>query len=283
MEEQKNTDFVRIDITERQFITTKKDSDEPLYVSKNGVEFGKIICPEGGAIWYPVKNMFVYDNKTAQSRDGQTLKLYHFDQPSGTEFEVHYSNGAGKEETVKTVTIDDLQEIFQQAKREFAQEHSTFVNMEVPSSWDRTPNDEQYARISIPIERDGNKKYYTFLLNREKNWHESQKHEGYCYFGFPRNKQDSDEPWMVNLRGDEKQEDGSYTHPEINISSADLKTFVDAAVKSSEAAHLSDSHSLADEKKPKEEENPFENASQNMEADPPAEEEEASFRRHRSR
>lgn len=258
MDEQKNnTEFVRIEITERQFITKKKDSDEPLYVSKNGVEFGKVICPENGTLWYPVKNMFVYDNRTVQSRDGQTLKLYHFDQPSGTEMEIHYSNGVGQPDTTKMVTIDDLKEVFEQAKKNFAQENSTFVNMEVPSSWDRTPDDEKYARVSIPIERDGEKKYYTFILDREKNWNDSKKHDGYCYFGFPRNKRDSDEAWTVTLRGDEKQADGTYEHPEITVSSAELKEYVDAAVKASVTAHLSDSHSLASEKA-QETENPFE-------------------------
>lgn len=253
MDEQKNTekkdvDFVRIEITERQFVTKKKDSDDPLYVSKNGVEFGKVICPEGGTFWYPVKNMFVYDNKTVQTHDGQTLRLFHFDQPSGTEMEIHYSNGVGEADTVKTVTIDDLKEIFQQAKINYAQEHSTFVNFEVPSSWDRTPNDEYYARISVPISVDGEKKYYTFLLDRNKNWNESTKHEGYSYFGFPRVNNNTGEPWLITLRGDEKQEDGFFTHPEIKVTSADLKTYVDEAVSACVKSHLSDSHSLASEK-----------------------------------
>ena len=247
MNEQNKTEFVRIDITEKQFITKKKDSDEPLYVSKNGFEFGKILCPEGGVIWYPVKNMFVYENKTKQTTDGDTLRMYHFDQPSGTELEIHYSNGVGQNDTVKTVTIDDLKDIFQQARREYAQANSTFVNMSVPSSWDHTPDDPAYARISIPIDKDGDKKYYTFLLNREKNWHQSDKQEGYHYFRFPRVTQITGEPWMVNLRGNEKQEDGSYRHPEISISSEELKGYVDAAVKASATSNLSASHSLAQE------------------------------------
>lgn len=298
MNEQK-TNFVRIDITERQFITKKKDSDEFLYVSKNGVPFGKIICPGNGSIWYPIKNMFEYNNKTVKSHDGQTLKMYHFDQPSGTEFQIHYSNGTDQEDMVKTVTIDDLKEIFDQAKREFAKENSTFVNMEVPTSWDRTPEDPQYVRLSIPIEKDEEKKYYTFLLNRDKNWHESKKHEGYSYFGFPRMKKDSDEAWMVKLRGDEKQDDGTYVHPEISLSSAELKEYVDAAVKTNVTSHLSNSHSLmenfSETKKNEEvtdeetEENSFEQSqsNDNQEVSQPEaemeEEEDAAFRLRRSR
>ena len=275
MEEKK---FVDIVISERQVIATKKDSNEPLFVSKNGIEFGKILCPEGGTLWYPLKNIKVYDNQTKQAADGTVLRLYKFSQPSGTEMEVHYSNGENQEDTVKKVTIDELKDMFQQSKKEYAQANSTFVNMQVPSDWGKTSeNHPETVRVSIPIEIDGNKDYYTFFLDSQKNWHESTKKEGYHYFGFPRMGKDG-AAWQVNLSGNVKDESGQYLpkdqQPTLTVTSAELKEYVDAAVKGSIDKHINDTHSLLDDM----------NFDKNATAEAtPAVEEEASRPIHRTR
>lgn len=247
------TNFVRIDISEKQIIATKKGSDDFLYVSENGVEFGKIICPEGGTLWYPLKNIHGYDDTTKQTADGSTVKMYHIDQPSGTEFDIHYSNGEGKEDTVKTVTIDELKDMFQSAKREYAQANSTFVNMQIPSSWGKISDEKpEYVRVSIPIEVDGKKNYYTFFLDSQKNWHESTKKEGYHYFGFPR-MNNNGEAWEINLVGNLKDDQGQFLpkeqQPTLTITSAELKEHVEAAVNKSVSAHKFESHSFLDDMK----------------------------------
>lgn len=254
-------EFVTVEITERQFITHKMVDDgngnkvmssEPLYESANGVKFGKIICPDNGAIWFPIKNMQAYDNKTKKTFDGQELRVLHFDFPKGTLFEVHFSNGIGNEDTIRQVAIEDLKQMFQQARVDYAKENSTFVNFQVPTSWDNTPDDKDFARISIPIDRDGDKKYFTFMVKRD-SFKPSEYNEGMSYFGFPRVSPKDGEPWEVNLRHSEKtdqvDENGKdvYLNEDISLSSAELKAYVDEAIQASASRHLGDSHSFMDD------------------------------------
>lgn len=106
--------------------------------------------------------------------------------------------------------------------------------MTVPTEWGKVfhgNNGKDYVSISIPVPENGdNFKYYSFIIPSER-FRESDRQPGNSYFGFPKLKKGSEEEYTIQLKRSEKQEDGSYIDVKKEISSAELKGHVEAALK----------------------------------------------------
>lgn len=112
------------------------------------------------------------------------------------------------------------------------EEKSQFVNMTLPTDWGKkiVSNGRKFVSVRIPVKEEDEKfSYYSFIVPEEK-LHKSEKQEGMSYFGFPRKVKDNEEQdFMVTLRTSIKQEDGSYKNEDREVSSSQLKEYVEAA------------------------------------------------------
>lgn len=229
-----NNEYVTIDLSKKQV-----DYEHAKVNEKNGKEYVRIMGPEGGSFFYPSASL--KENKDNPNR-------VHFSRPVGTEITLSFSerkpdvpDDAPAEEkyvnTTKVVKIEDLKEMYKQARAAYA-ENTPFVNVTVPTAWGREFEGKaekegeeaarKYVSISIPIREEAETNYWDFVLPAE-SFKASSKEADMSYFGFPRKKMDSDEPYMVTLRRSVKDENGVYSNIEMQMSSADLVDAIKAA------------------------------------------------------
>lgn len=220
-------EFVKITLSRKQM-----DIDHPYKNEKNGKDYIRVFAPEGGVIFYPA------DGIKVSPEDNN--KVY-FSRPAGTDLTINYSKrvegvpddapASEKYEPFdKTVTIDDLKEMYEDERRSFIENNSTFINYEVPSEWGRhfSGKEKECVSISVPIREDEGTHYYSFVVAAD-SFRDSKKNEGMSYFGFPRKKQDEDEDFIVTLKRSVKQADESYVDVVKEISSVELAEHIEAA------------------------------------------------------
>ncbi len=226
-------EFVTIELSKKQVVMSK-----PFHNEKTDKDYGRVLAPGGGSFLYPLESIKV--------RSDNPERVY-FSRPVGTEIQVQYSHkrndapeGTPKEDLyvneTRTWKIEDLKAAYEEERRAYYAENSAFVNMTVPTEWGRafkSQNNEDFVSVSIPID----KKYYSFVVSADR-FKTSEKEAGMSYFGFPRNKKDSEEAYTVTLKTSDKQEDGSYKETELVLTSAELKTKVDEAVSYNEVKNL---------------------------------------------
>lgn len=216
--------FVTIELSKKQV-----DVSNLVFNDKTQKDYARVFAPGGGSYLYPLDSIKV----KADNPD----RVY-FTRPEGTEIQVQYGHrvegvpdSAPNEEKWKNETrtwkIEDLKAAYDKERREFAEQNSSFVNMAVPTDWGtHISNDKgEYVSIAIPID----KVYYSFIVPAER-FKPSEREEGMSYFGFPRNKKDSDESYTITLRSNARDESGNFTNEEKVITSAELKKYVDEAV-----------------------------------------------------
>lgn len=218
--------FVTVELSKKQV-----DMKHVHHNENNGKDYLRIYAPGGGVLFYPAESIKVKDEKRV-----------YFSRPLGTELQLSYSDRipnvpdtAPDEEKynkyTRTVKIEDLKEMYEEERRAYA-ESVGFHNMTVPTKWGHgfTSNDKEYVSVSIPIREGERDVYYSFIVPAEK-FKESTREEGMSYFGFPKkNKEDSTKDYMVELRTSEKNEEDEYVERSIQVSSLQLKQYVDAAV-----------------------------------------------------
>ena len=221
--------FVKLELSRKQV-----DFDHPKKNEKNGKDYVRILAPMGGVFFYPKESL--------KSSEDNPNKVFFY-RPEGTEFTIYYSNRRKDvpddapnelkyENFQKTVKIEDLKEMYEIELQEFVQKNrDAFVNMMVPTSWGRAfvSREQEYISISIPFPEGDTSKYYSFIIPAER-FRESEREEGMSYFGFPKYKKDSEESFLVEIRHDEKNPDGSYEQISKRITSKELKEAVDRAV-----------------------------------------------------
>lgn len=231
--------FVTIELSRKQV-----DLEHTRISEKNGKEYARIFAPGHGVLFYPADSI--------KESDKNANQLY-FSRPEGTELQIYYSirkegvpdsapNNEKYERYTRTVKIEDLKAAYDSERQAFIDrknqereaKNATFVNMSVPTEWGKIfhgNNGRDYVSIAVPVPEGENEyNYYSFIIPAER-FRKSDLYPGSSYFGFPRNKRDGGEEYTVTLKRSEKQEDGTYTDVEKQISSAELKEYVDAAVK----------------------------------------------------
>lgn len=231
MPEEKN--FVTIELSRKQV-----DTEHLSHSEKTDKDYARIFVPNGGVLFYPVESI-----KT--NRDNP--ERVYFTRPEGTELQLNYSKrregianiapiSEQYENYTKTVTIEDLKDMYEEERRNYAENHG-FVNMTVPTAWGRhftTNGGAKMVSISIPIPENDKDTYWSFVLPAER-FRDSTKQSDMSYFGLPKKHQDDGEDYMVRLKTSDRQNDGSYKERYREISSTDLKTYVDAA---NERSHI---------------------------------------------
>lgn len=235
--------YVEIEVSRKMV-----DMEHTFHSDKTGKDYARIIGPEGSSFSYPVTGLHV--------RKDDKNKIY-FVRPEGTEIQLRYSqrvegvpDDAPKEEkwktVTKTVTIEDLKEMYAQDRQEYRDriqnngngeqgreannQHSDYVNMSVPSDWGyefESKKGEKMVSVSISIRENGESAYWSFVMPAQY-FKESQKEQGMSFFGFPRENAKG-EDYIVHLRNSEKQEDGNYKEITRDVSSVKLKEYVEAA------------------------------------------------------
>ncbi len=216
--------FVTIELSRKQV-----DISNLVHNDKTDKDYARVFAPGGGSYLYPVDSIKVKSDNPER---------VYFTRPEGTEIQVQYGrrvegvpedapNEEKWENETRTWKIEDLKEAYDKEHREFAEKNSNFVNMVVPTEWGTHINSEkgELVSISIPIDRV----YYSFIVQADR-FKTSDREEGMSYFGFPKNKKDSEEPYIVTLRSNEKDEAGNFTNEEKIVTSIELKKYVDEAV-----------------------------------------------------
>lgn len=238
-ENTQNVSYVTIELSKKQV-----DTEHPYFNEKNGKKYLRIYAPGGGIIFYPAESLKV--------KKDDPDRVY-FVRPEGAELQINFSeridgvpDNAPNEEKYKkyskTVKIEDLKAMYDEEKREYAETHG-FYNMSVPTEWGKefTSDGKKYVSIAIPIPADGRDVYYSFILPEER-FKVSEKEAGMSYFGFPKKKKDSpDEDYMIQMKTRERVSDNpadGYTDKFMDISSSDLKKYVDAAKERNQVKDL---------------------------------------------
>lgn len=238
-ENTQNVSYVTIELSKKQV-----DTEHPYFNEKNGKNYLRIYAPGGGIIFYPAESLKV--------KKDDPDRVY-FVRPAGAELQINFSekidgvpDNAPNEEKYKkyskTVKIEDLKAMYDEEKREYAETHG-FYNMSVPTEWGKefTSDGKKYVSIAIPIPADGRDVYYSFILPEER-FKVSEKEAGMSYFGFPKKKKDSpDEDYMIQMKTRERVSDNpadGYTDKFMDISSSDLKKYVDVAKERNQVKDL---------------------------------------------
>ena len=226
--------FVTVELSRKQI------ADKPVYNEKMKKNYSRIFAPEGGIIFYPTESLKVKDDNP---------DVVFFTRPEGTIINVNYSelvegapeNAPDEEKykhTTKPIKIEDLKEMFEESRRAYL-ENNGFVNMMVPTEWAnhfRSENGVDLVSISIPIKENDKDVYYSFILPEER-FKKSEKVEGMSYFGFPKKFRGSEEmegepvDYIVALKTSVLQEDLTYKDEFKEVTSKQLKEYVDAALE----------------------------------------------------
>ena len=231
-----NITFVTIDLNRKQVNT-----DNPVHNDKTGKDYARVFAPGNGTFLYPLSSIKV--------RSDNPERVY-FSRPEGTEIQVQYSrrkenvpdsapNEEKYENFTKTWKIEELKSAYEEERRIYAENHG-FVNCTVPTAWGRefVSGDKKFVSISVPVpEKDSDKDLWCSFILPEDRFKPSEKNEGMSYFGFPKKKKDTPEDYMVKLRYSVSV-DGEYQDREMEISSVQLKEYLDKAVSRSEAKDL---------------------------------------------
>lgn len=238
MEQEKK--FVEIEVSRKMI-----DMDHPVHNEKNDKDYVRIIGPEGSNFLYPSHGLHV--------RKDDENKIT-FTRPEGTEIQLRYNkrvdgvpddapNNEKWETVTKTVTIEDLKEMYAADRQAFRdqmqgqnEEASKYVNMTVPSDWGYkfpSKDGKEMVSVSISIRRDNENTYWSFVMPADR-FKESTKEEGMSYFGFPRKNPEGND-FMIHLKSSVKQENGEYKDVFMDVTSEDLKKYVDDAKERSAA------------------------------------------------
>lgn len=217
-------EFVTIELSKKQV-----DTSRLVHNDKTNKDYARVFAPAGGSYLYPVDSIKVKSDNPER---------VYFTRPVGTEIQVQYSHRnegvpdtASNEEKysreTRTWKIEDLKVAYEEERKAYAEQNSSFVNMTVPTNWGTHISNENgnFVSISIPI----NKVYYSFVVPEER-FKDSEKEKGMSYFGFPKHKKDSDEEYMISLRTSRKNEDGEFETDTMVVSSSELKKYVDEAM-----------------------------------------------------
>lgn len=224
--------FATVEMSRKQVITEK-----PYHSEKTGKDYARVITPDGGSFLYPMNSLKVSDNDPEH---------VFFSRPVGTEIPVTFGvrnedvpDDAPNREKFKNITkmvkVEDLQVMYEDARKQFAEENSQFVNMTVPLDWGKPFSGKDgttYVAVSVLIpEENGKGNYWNFVLP-EKQFLTSKKDSSMAYFGFPRVKKDAPEQmYEIDLRRQEKNTDGTYRTFIRKVSPFELKGYVEAAVE----------------------------------------------------
>jgi len=235
--ENQNVKFVTIELSKKQV-----DMQHPKVSETNGKTYLRIFGPNGGILFYPAESLKV-------KKDDSEKVI--FSRPEGTELQLHFSqriegvaedapNEEKYQNSIQTVKIEDLKEMYVESKKAYkdmkqSEEDagkSRFVNMTIPTDWgkDIVSNGREFVSVRIPVKEENETfSYYSFVVPKEQ-FHESDKQEGMSYFGFPRKKKDDEnQDFMITIRTNIKKSDDSYENVDRDISSTQLKEYVDAA------------------------------------------------------
>lgn len=233
-----NVNFVTVTVSRKQVITAN-----PYHSDKTDKDYARVLTPDGGSFIYPIDSLKFTEDKPDE---------IFFSRPEGTEIMINYSkrkdgvpddapNEEKYENFSKTVKIEDLEEMYRDARREYAEAHSEYVNMQVPLSWgdhfESKKDGKGYVSVSILVpEGDGQGDYWNFVMPEER-FLTSKKDDTMAYFGFPRMKKDeegnvTEQPYEINLQRDIKnQATGEYDTLTKTVTSMELKGYVEAAVE----------------------------------------------------
>lgn len=231
-----NINFVTIDLSRKQVNT-----ENPVHNDKTGKDYARVFAPGNGTFLYPLGSIKV--------RNDNPERVY-FSRPEGTEIQVQYSrrkenvpdsapNDEKYENFTKTWKIEELKSAYEEERRIYAENHG-FVNCTVPTAWGKefVSGDKKFVSISVPVSvKDSDKDLWCSFILPEDRFKPSEKNEGMSYFGFPKKKKDTTEDYMVKLRYS-VSENGEYQDKEMEISSLQLKEYLDKAVSRSEAKDL---------------------------------------------
>lgn len=231
-----NINFVTIDLSRKQVNT-----ENPVHNDKTGKDYARVFAPGNGTFLYPLGSIKV--------RNDNPERVY-FSRPEGTEIQVQYSrrkenvpdsapNDEKYENFTKTWKIEELKSAYEEERRIYAENHG-FVNCTVPTAWGKefVSGDKKFVSISVPVSvKDSDKDLWCSFILPEDRFKPSEKNEGMSYFGFPKKKKDTTEDYMVKLRYS-VSENGKYQDKEMEISSLQLKEYLDKAVSRSEAKDL---------------------------------------------
>jgi hypothetical protein len=122
--------------------------------------------------------------------------------------------------------------MYEEEKKAYV-ENNGFVNMSVPTEWGkhfRGRDQQEYVSVAIPIKQDAGDVYCSFIV-REEQFKKSTKEAGMSYFGFPKTKKDTAEDYLVSMKYSKKMDDGSYADHYMDVTSQQLREYVDAAVE----------------------------------------------------
>lgn len=225
-ESQENLKFVTITLSEKQI-----DFEHARVSEKNNKEYVRIMGPDGGVFFYPKDSLKKKENEDK----------YYFSRPVGTEITLIFServegvaedapNSEKWKNTEQVVKIEDLHEMYADAKQAFKEEkqaereNSPFAYVSIPTEWGKAflGNDgKAYISISFPVRENGESNYYTMVLPAEQ-FKASERVEGTSYFGLPKHKKDSEEDYMVQLTRSVKNETGEYEKIAIEMKSVEV-------------------------------------------------------------
>lgn len=231
-----NINFVTIDLSRKRVNT-----ENPVHNDKTGKDYARVFAPGNGTFLYPLSSIKVNNDNPER---------VYFSRPEGTEIQVQYSrrkknvpdsapNDGKYENFTKTWKIEELKSAYEEERRIYAENHG-FVNYTVPTAWGKefVSGDKKFVSISIPVPtKDSDKDLWCSFILSEDRFKPSEKNKDMSYFGFPKKKKDTTEDYMVNLRYS-VSENGEYQDKEMEISSVQLKEYLDKAVSRSEAKDL---------------------------------------------
>ena len=216
-----NVEFVTIELNRKRVITDNLKED------KNGKKYATVFAPDGGTFLYLVDKLKVSDRNP---------DVVFFSLPVGSEMQISYREG--NEFVTRSMSIEDLKEAYAAEKAAFAK-NNDYVSMTVPTEWGNhftSKSGDELVSVSIPVMFEDNKQYMEFVVKADY-FRVSDKNEGMSYFSFPTKKKidgvTSDEDYIINLKGSQKQIDGSYVDISKTVTSSELGELVKNAVSSS--------------------------------------------------
>lgn len=226
MADEKNNDinYVTINLSKNQI-----DFEHIHTSGRNGKEYVRIIGPEKGNFFYPKESL-------KQEKDNPDR--YYFVRPADAEITLRFSerregvpDDAPKEEKYRTgekvVTVAELKQMYDSAKQAYKEqkaeerENNPFVNITVPNEWlkefESKKDGTHYVSVRFPVKEEDHVYNYELVIPAYRV-KQSDYDEGMSYFGFPKNKKDSEEAYMIQLSRHVKDGDGAVAPEFVRIS-----------------------------------------------------------------
>lgn len=249
--------MVRIEFSTKQVLSERTMESE-----KDGHKFVPVMGPCHSTFLCNVDDLKPCEGRDdrvyIEKPEGKKIKLQFYsvnkDIPEGEAGHFENHSDTWKIEDVKDC-LDEEREVLKKIyrdRREKRAEESDFANVTVPDEFgkrftsDKGGEPKDYVSMTVPIKEGDATNRYSFVIPAEQ-FRKSEYNEGMSYFGFPKTKQGTDEPYMVTLQRRIQNQDGSWGTISREIPGAELAKSIKEYVSGIETEEVTVSEKLVRE------------------------------------